>query len=211
VNFWLSKWDGITEIDPAGNNTVLIDPLSIDAGVQPKAYVPNGTLAANKIAAGPGKIVINIELFGSELALAISGAQLTANVDAANSDLTTGVALTSGKIGGYVKVSDIIDAVNVFAATCTCSGLTGDLVTYDEATTSATCNGDLTAAQTACETAGEDSCVSIISNCGLLTQGLPLFTDIDSDNDGTPDALSLGATFTAAGAKINGIAPAAMQ
>lgn len=208
VNFWLSKWDGITAIDPAGNNTVLIDPVSLDGGVQPKAYVPNGVLAANKIVAGPGKIVINIELFGSSLALAISGAQLTANVDPAKSALDTGVALTSGKIGGYVKVTDIIDAVNVFASTCTCAAFTEELVTYDPATTTAVCNGDLDAAKVACDTAGEDSCSSIISNCGLLTQGLPLFTDIDSDGDGTPDALSLGATFTAAGAKINGIAAA---
>jgi len=201
INFWLGIWDGITELAQTGN-TIAIDPVSIDAGTQPQAYVPGATLtAAGAVTAGPGTILLTLELLGTPLSLRISGARVTASVDAANSSLDNGVSLNNGKLGGYVKVADVMDAINLYASTCDCLGLNGgNLVNYNPATVTATC-------ATVTDTCAEgDTCSTIATQCPTLAGVIGFIADVDADGDGTEDALSIGATFTAAGATITGVA-----
>ncbi len=207
INFWLGEWgndmDGmpITMLDPAGSNPILIDPASIDTGTQPLAYIPDATLAGTAVEAGPGVFQLALELLGTPLVLRVSAARVEADVDLANSSIDGGVALTNAKLGGYVKTEDIINAINLFASTCTCLGIGQDPLITPEGV----CNANADATQ--CETDGEDTCAQIASNCTLLSV-VPTLADIDADGDGEFDAVSIGATFTAAGATIQGVAEA---
>lgn len=203
VNFWIGQHD----VDPfedfaATANPVLIDPQSFDDGAQPQAYLPDASVEGGAVAAGPGSVKIEIELFDSPLQLVISEARIEADVDAANSDLAdnSGVSLESGKLGGFVQVRDIFVAVNEFAsASCDCLGLDGaDLV-------------DVETGQ--CADVDATTCVDDQATCGdvadacQLFQAVGIFADIDVDGDTMGDAVSIGATFTAAGAEITGVAP----
>jgi hypothetical protein len=204
VNFWLGEWgtdaDGnvITALDPAGNNPLLIDPASIDSGAQPLAYIPDAQLDGGAVDAGPGVFQLAIELLGTPLVLRVSAARVQADVDFPNSSIDGGVALTNAQLGGYVKAEDIVEAINVFATTCECLGLNGAPLLGDTG-----CSPNADAA--ACTDAGEDTCAQIASNCNLLS-AVPALADIDADGDGELDAISIGATFTAAGATIQGVA-----
>ena len=206
INFWLGQWgndmngDPITALDPAGSNPILIDPESVEAGTQPLAYIPDAELAGGSVVAGPGVFQLALELLGTPLVLRVSAARVEADVDLANSSIDGGVALTNAQLGGYVKTEDIVSAINLFASTCTCLGIGQDPLLSDTG-----CNPNADAM--ACETAGEDTCSQIAGNCAILS-ALPALADIDADGDGEFDAVSIGATFTAAGASIEGVAPA---
>lgn len=201
INFWLGEWDGIDALAETGGNTVLIDPVSIDQGAQPQAYVPGATLADGTVTAGPGTIAITIDLLGTPLSVRISGAQIEADAGA-NSDLETGVQLDNGVIGGYVTGSDLSAALNAYiSGSCECLGLEGPLLTWDQATGTGTC------ASVVGNSCGEgDTCGTIGSLCSSLF--LIAAPDVDTDGDGVADALSIGAEFTAVGAQITGVAAA---
>ena len=203
VNFWVGDWDGITGYDPAGGNAVKIKPESIDAGAQPQAYLPDALLANNKVEAGPGTFILSIDLLGSPLELRLVSTRITADLNAAASSIDNGVALTNGKLGGVIRVEDIIVGVNKFAETCTCLGISGELIDWDNASQSGTCQD--TAGST-CVADGEDTCDSIADNCSLIADLLPGFADVDLDGDEQFDGFSLAATFTTVGAKITGVA-----
>ncbi|QDG50881.1 hypothetical protein FIV42_09090 [Persicimonas caeni] len=200
ANFWLGE--------DAGDGTYLIDPASIDQGTFPQARVPNATINGDQFSAGPGVVQLSIDLLGTPLSLRISNAQLEATID--DTDLSDGVTMTDGKLGGVVKVSDILDGLNGFASTCTCMGLEGDdLISYDpsDIAGTATCNAGAPEGD-ACEQAGEGTCGTIASNCDTLVGVLPFLADIDTDGDGSADAVSIGAKFETTGATFSGIATA---
>lgn len=204
INFWLGEWDGIEALAETGGNTVLIDPVSIDQGAQPQAYVPGATLADGTVTAGPGTIAITIDLLGTPLSVQISGARIEADAGT-NSDLETGVQLDNGIIGGYVTGEDLSDAVNAYIkGSCECLGLgQTDLIEWDRATASADCAAIPEEGNT-CEEG--DTCGTIGSLCSsLFVLAAP---DVDTDGDGLADALSIGAEFTAVGAQITGVAAA---
>ena len=207
VNFFIGEHDvadfATTGFQPSAN-PVVINPQSFDEGAQPQAYLPDASVTAGAVVAGPGSVKIQIVLFDSPLNLTISRARIETDVDAANSALddTTGVSLTSGKLGGVVKVSDIFAAVNEFAeASCACLGLMGEPLVNVE-TGGCSDNAD----KTQCDTDGNTTCSEVAGACGLFS-AVALFSDVDTDGDGLSDAVSIGAAVTAAGADINGIAP----
>jgi hypothetical protein len=205
VNFWIAEHavDPFEMFIAEGGNQVLLDPQSFDSGAQPQAYLPDATLESGAVAAGPGSVKIEIELFDSPLQLIISEARIEADVDAANSDLadTTGVALTSGQLGGFVQVRDIFVAVNEFATnSCDCLGLDGaDLVDVE--------TGMCTEVDASGCVDDQATCGEVADACSLF-QAVGIFADIDVDGDTTGDAVSIGATFTAVGAEITGVAEA---
>jgi hypothetical protein len=187
----------------ANANPVLLNPASFDMGSQPQAYLPMASATAGAVTAGPGAVKIEISLFDSPLQLTISQARSDAQIDAANSALdASGVALTSGQLGGVVKIRDIFVAVNEFAAgSCACLGLGAEqLVDPDSGTCSANANAQ------ACADAGEDTCDQVAGACSLFG-AVGLFADVDLDGDGLNESVSIGAGYTAVGATINGVAP----
>jgi hypothetical protein len=204
ANFWLGERDDTANtIDPAGSNGVMIDPESIDQGTHPTAYLPMGNLADGVVTAGPGTVNLAIAIVGLNLNLIISNAMIEAEVDAANSSLEAGVALTNGKLGGIVLADDIIAAVNAVASTCTCLALEGELLEKDamgifQCATPDTAGCDENVSE-------ESTCLTLVDQCALLALLPDISTDVDVNGDGLNDAVSVGATFTAAGAVIGGV------
>lgn len=216
MNFFLGEYDE--------NNNLLIDPASIESGTYPQARVENATIDGSSLSAGPGMVRLNIEVLSTPLSLVISQAKIEAEIDTANSSIADGIVMTGGKLGGVVRVDDVLDALNGYVeTTCGCLGLEDKpLVTYDPNNISCFrdaddpedgmyqgeecgCNSD-SAGQDACTAAGEDTCTSIASNCGLIYSVLPTVADVDTDGDGTNDAISIGTTFETEGAVFTGIA-----
>src|SRR5690554_1315761 len=103
INFFLGQYDG---------DKLMINPSSIDQGTYPLAYLPNANLTSTgAVTAGPGNVILNLELFGTTLELNNREAKVSASVDAANSGADTGVSLLTGKLGGLIIVNEIFDAV----------------------------------------------------------------------------------------------------
>jgi hypothetical protein len=204
ANFWLGERDDTSSpINAAGSNGVMIDPESIDQGTQPTAYLPMGELAGGSVTAGPGTVNLAIAIVGLNLNLLISNAKISADVDLDNTSLEGGVALTNGKLGGYVLADDIISAVNSVASTCECLGLEGELLEKDASGIYQCATPDTAGCD---ENVSEEStCLTLVDQCALLALLPDLSTDVDVNGDGVNDAVSVGATFTAAGAIIGGI------
>lgn len=214
INFLLGELDGIDTIttDGSATNPVLIDPQSFDEGSFPQARIPNATLADDgSVTAGPGNARLQLELLGATINLAIRQAQVNAMVpETPASDLEDqGVFLMEGELGGFTTVADLFDALNTFAETCTCLGIPDgeQLISYDP---NDPLNGETTSCNSTAEdnadscTGDQDTCGTIASNCGLVTQVGGGLADLDTDGDGAPDAISIALKFTAAGANITG-------
>ncbi|MFP4597843.1 MAG: hypothetical protein ACLFVJ_06310 [Persicimonas sp.] len=201
LNFWLGEYNDADEL--------LIDPASIDDGSYPQAVVENAVIQDGSLSAGPGSVALSIDLLDTPLSLLISQAQIEAEVDMDNSSIEDGVALTDGKLGGVIQVTDIYDGINSFAGSCDCLGIDEPLIDYSidgEGNLSAECNENADA--DACAEAGEDSCETIGGQCTLLSSILPSFADVDLDDDGVEDSISIGAEFSTEAAAISGVADA---
>lgn len=191
-------------------SAIEIDPNSVDQGTFPQAQVDNAKIDGDKLSAGPGSVKLSIDLLDTPLELVISNAQIEADVDTTQSTIADGIWLTNGKLGGVVRIDDILDGVNNFASTCDCMGLSGDdAISYqaNDVAGTAECNVGTTEAD-ACTADGQDSCATIAKNCSLVVNVLPLLADIDTDNDGTNDAVSVGAKFETVGTTFSGIGSA---
>ncbi len=194
VNFFLGQYDG---------DKLMINPASIDKGTYPLAFLPTAKLtSAGAVTAGPGNVILNLELFGAELELSIRKAQISANVDAANTSATTGVSLLKGKLGGMVIVNEIFDAVNDVAKTCDCLKLAAGTKLINYSTGTAVCAD--TAANT-CEV--DTTCKTLATNCVVITAASAV-ADMNYSGGEQNDALSLAATFEAKAVKIEGVGAA---
>ena len=217
VNFYLGEPDGeFTAPDPAGGNTYKIDPASFDEGVFPQARIDVATLSGTDVTSNSGTVAIAIELLGAVLNLRVTAARVAATVDLDRSgfDDGTGVALVDGSLGGVIRISDVIDALNNFLDTnCDCiTGFEGSYISTDAEGAYVCAEG---ADTTTCDPDNEtqDICVAIADNCGLAVGFLPALADIDADNIGggdcadseTCNATSVGLTLEAHGAQITGV------
>lgn len=195
INFFLGQYD--TE------EKLKINPASIDAGTQPLAFLPGAKLTATGgVTAGPGNVILNLELFGTSLELSIREAKVTASVDAANSSLEEGVSLTTGKLGGLIIINEVFDAVNKVADTCSCLGLAAGTKLIDYSSSVPAC-ADVS--ENTCD--AESTCAVLAQNCGMLTAAGMLADQDYAGGEG--NAISLGATFEAKAAVIDGIGVAA--
>ncbi|MFW6054110.1 MAG: hypothetical protein ACOC9J_04795 [Persicimonas sp.] len=208
INFYLGVYE---------NDALMIDPASLDSydeddgtGTYPVARIEDAEIDGDQLTAGPGILTLSLELFeGTPLSLTIQQAQIEATVDQDQSNADDGVWLTDGKLGGVVKVTDLYDQINAFAEDCGCLELDGEpLVSYDE--------DDLSQDTTECSLENEDAntcdennddesaCYTLGDFCDMLPM-LVQVADIDTDDDGNEDALSIGATFGTEGATVEGI------
>jgi hypothetical protein len=210
LNVWLGE-----NFTPPAPTDLLIDPASVDEGTYPQAVVPNAKIENGVLTAGPGTVNLSISLgalLSEPLSLRISQARIEATVDESSS-IEDGIVISSGdpatyggKLGGAVRLDDLIGAVNSFADTCTCFGLEGeDFIIYDASTPDVkpACNDAYTT--DSCDP--ESTCVSITQVCPLVGV-FGTLTDVDTDGDGTDDAISIGTTFNTTGVNITGIAEA---
>lgn len=214
INFLLGQQDGdFLAPDAAGGNQYKINPASFDQGVWPQARIGNATLAGTSVSGGPGVVALSFTLFGINLNLRIVAAQVEASVTSTEG----GVKLENGKLGGVLRINDLVGAVNNFAATnCGCLMLdNAPLINGDNVADGYSCTG---VTQSTCENgAGEfDSvCAQVSEQCGLVATALPALADVNSEaigtecyDDETCDSLSVGFRFEAAGAVITGVGAA---
>ncbi len=225
VNFLLGEPEGaFTAPDPAGGNLYKINPSSLDEGTWPQARAESAKLEGAAVSGGPGQLVLALSLFGANLNLKVSGVQFKANVDVASSALPdTGVALTGGELGGFIKMEDLASEINTFVAGCPCvqgangMPLTGGLLTYTPGDIAGTLECAPGTSAMTCDSADErqDICKQLVGTGCALVPGIGDLADVDSRNLGSEcyvsrvnncDSLSIGARFTAAGAKIVGVA-----
>lgn len=194
INFFLGQYD--TE------EKLKLNPASLDAGTQPLAFLPGAKLTATGgVTAGPGNVILNLELFGTSLELSIREAKVSASVDAANSSLEEGVSLTTGKLGGLIIVNEVFDAVNKVADTCACLGLpSGTKLIAD-----GSCFDEDKLAENTCD--AESTCATLATSCAAIT-GAAILADQDYAG-GEANAISIAATFEAKAAVIDGVGVAA--
>jgi hypothetical protein len=197
--------------DAQGGNFYEINPSSYDAAGQPLATLPMANSTGGLITTGMGNLILIVDFVGAGLVLPIRLAQLQATLAPNRSSLPDkGIALDGGTLGGIVKLTEMYDAINDFAANnCTCYTNSNpnnpDLVIYSSAS-NASCNSSISA--NACGNSGVDGACRELRDTFCNQIGLiPLFADVDSNNPGTNcggscDSLSVGASFTAHGARI---------
>ncbi len=192
VNFFLGKYDG---------DDLLINPASFDQGAQPLAYLPGANLTGTDLKAGPGNVMLSLELFGATLDLSVRQARITAEVDEANSSIEDGVTLTTGKLGGLIVINEVVDAINTFADTCECLPLDGKKLIAPDENGSLTCHASVGTNPThTCD--AEEPCGLIASNCLMI----PLVATMGDQTVNGQDAISVGATFEAEAVTVAGIA-----
>ncbi|RVU48163.1 hypothetical protein EA187_01620 [Lujinxingia sediminis] len=183
----------------------IIDPASFDSGVAPQAVLPNATIVddggVSVVEAGPGTVVIVLELFGLELSLAVRNAVISADVVAEESSLETGVTLENGRLGGLVLFQELVDTINNVTATCECLGNPEKLINMEAESACI----EYTEAELAGCVDDESICGDIAENCSAVTSLAPALVVHDVDGDGEKDAISVGMTFEAEPAVIAGV------
>lgn len=187
---------------------VYIDPLAFEEGGHPEAFLPNALITEVGedllVTAGPGTVVITLDLFDVELELAIRNAKIEAYAVASADGLENGVILEDGILGGLILFTDIAEALNKFMVGCDC--LDNPDPFLDASGPTATCG--MSEAQKemvdGC-TGDEDLCGTIGGFCDVLGLAPALAADIDTTGDGTPDAFSAGLFFEAEATVILGL------
>jgi len=211
VNFFL----GADEDDPAdptdnfsGTETFLIVPDSLKPDGTPLITFAGASVAGGVIEAGPSQFIVPISIEDPPLNLVLTVDEASMNADITNG--ANGYELGNGTLCGYITIEQIFNALNDFmGGSCGCLGYTGEAIymnadeEWECATFVSTCNPDDP------ETGSiQEICGQIGQYCGMAAGLLPQFLDVDVDGDGAGDAISLGATFGATSAVLNGEVPA---
>jgi len=209
VNFYLGA-DVDDPEDPtdnfSGTEEFTIMPESLTTEGDPLITFAGASVMGGKMHAGPSQFVVPIEIPDPPL-------DLTLTVDSAivNADIAwdNGYKLSNGELCGYVTIDQIFAALNDFAVTsCDCLNLEGDLI-EGIGTGAYSCGGSDPACIPDDPETGDmqEICGTIANYCDTAVVLLPSFLDVDADEDGTGDAISLGATFGATSAVLgDGIA-----
>jgi hypothetical protein len=205
----------------------LVSPESFDRGAHPQVQFHPAKLDDGDYEAGPSRLVLDFGVRGiGALVLRIYGATIEADVDTLESDIDgDGVVVDNGKLGGYVLLEDIVGLLNNLLEPCNCLDTPLKAIQYP-----GTPEGDPDLFPDGCATGeapDEDcelTCADMVEqqadqcggSSGLVCEdtdqicsfigGLPDLADLDSDNDGQLDALSIGAIFEMKGARIGGVA-----
>ena len=177
-----------------GTFTVLEDSLDVLGNpsiVFESATVTNGTLAS-----GPDDFMLPLQLpeFNLDLTLTISETSLAGTLDLGTDG--AGASVRDGTLCGYIRFSEIIEALNAFVAgNCGCLDLPGDLVVETDGSLSCTPAGNVS-----CDANDdiEKICPQIVQFCGPIIIAMPMLLDVNGEG------ISLGARFAAAPARIVG-------
>ena len=237
LNFYLAEYGEEVSGKPGKGTSVAINPASFDKGTQPEAQVAPAQLQDGSIEAGPGQVSLqfNIPQIG-ELSLDVNGAKVEGNINSSESELEgSGVVIEDGKLGGYVRLRDVVTSINGVLENCGCLNnpdpSSNPVLSIPNENTDdpdlcpssnpncdqpIACSTDQesgkefsTLADNQCSEKEDGQVCTLVSDvCGLNPgQLLKDQTDLDTDGDGYPDAVSIGAVFDMTGATIDGIAP----
>lgn len=209
ANFYLGA-DADDPVDAtdnfSGDEEFYVMDETLDEDGNPLITFAGGAITGGMLAAGPAQFIIPVQIaeYGIDIQLTVDAAQMEAEIGMGTN---LGYTLANGILGGYVQAAQIFAALNSFVgANCTCLGITGDILLFvDDAWTCAEIPGTNT-----CDDQDEieSLCPEIGSYCNTVVSALPLVLDLDTDEDGTADAATVGATFGATSADLLGPMPA---
>jgi hypothetical protein len=179
----------------------LVDRSSFVPGTADPVYVfPGGRLMGSAFSTGPadfpltlslGDIVLNLNL----RSVLIEGALAT---DA------SGIIVMNGRLGGVVTLQNLYEAFNAFllSDTCDCLGISAPVITFDPLADEWVC-AQVDGSGCAPDTDGE-TCGTIVEFCQFAVATFGNAADVDTDEDGDPDALSIYMTFSMVGTDLLG-------
>lgn len=193
----------------SGTASFLVEPNSFQAGTaMPLIHFPDSAIASGVLAAGPAQFRLNLPVLGTALELVVDGTQLEAAVSEGALGADGGLAMggvEGGKLGGFVGLENLATAFNTYLdGACSCVAKNDDSQPYlgtavsgsKVTITSNVKNGS------ACTGEDEDTCAQI---AGFLPAIAGLISpDIDGDDDGIDEAISIGVRIWATSAKIDG-------
>ncbi|MFW5965997.1 MAG: hypothetical protein ACOCV2_00705 [Persicimonas sp.] len=190
-----------------GNGDFYIASDSLDDNGDPRSDFPSASVTDGLFYVDDGEAPLMLPA-GSDLAeVEVQGIELEADVES-GADLEAGgrVELSNGELAAEVLLDDLFGAINDVAEQCSCIDR-DSLPLYTEESSGWTCNATNDDANQCSGTGNPCEFFSEPSQCDLAAGFIEDEADLDTDNDGEVDALSLGATFEAVGAKIEGEAP----
>lgn len=188
---------GAQRSEAAESDAVELDPSTIDRGVAPLFTFDEARVQDGRLVAMQGELELEASFNGVLLKPVIHDVQVRAELDATSD----GLLLRNGEIGGRVELAQLYGEMNAVAAGCDCLGLDGPLVRAADG--EAACAAPDTAA---CAAAEREVCTGLVEVCPVLGLIAANIADIDADNDGTNESISLGALFETQPVRITGVA-----
>ncbi len=218
--FYGADGDADTANNATGQSSFVVNPSSFATGtMQPIIAFTDASIASSTLSAGPSIFRLSIPLLGASLDLAINGTRFESSVAQGPLGADKGLAMggtDGGKLGGYVAMRDLAAAFNTYLnAECTCVSKKNaalDYVEINTGATSETLNINIKDGE-ACTGEGEDTCKQAgdgLGDFGAILGGL-LSPDIDSNEDGVKESLSIGVRLKATSATISGVAECTAQ
>lgn len=178
----------------AGTGTVNVNDDSFLPGTfNPLINFADASISSGMLNAGPSLFILAINIDVISLSLTISGATIEAPVEVgANGKGLQNVDSERGKLGGYVQMEDVVGALNAFADS-SCGCLNSDKPLAEIVSEGkGKCNKAPADGITCDENdSTEGICVQLNDFCSAAF--IFLKPDIDGDNNGVVDSLSLGA------------------
>jgi hypothetical protein len=125
----------------------------------------------------------------------LSGAVIAGDVE--EDDL--GLSLTGGTLAGAVSLDELFTGLNTYlmSDSCSCLGLREPLIDLD----TRICRS---VDSSTCADMGQDICATISGACGLLVPIVAGQAELDTDNDGELDSLSIYLYVEMDGTNISG-------
>ncbi len=180
-------------LDSTNGGEFLLLPDSLDDQGMPLIVFQDMSLSAGTLHGGPSMFIVQLPLFGpTPMTLILDNAMIEGTLSVVNGDKAS---ISQGKLGGVVRKAVIVEALNGFVdSSCSCLGLGQPLI--DPATDKCATGGS----SAACD----EPCASLYSYCSLATMMFGTILDIDLDQDGITDSMSIGLQFQSIPAKIVG-------
>lgn len=215
--FYGADADADLENNAAGTSAFTVNPSSFLEGTStPLIGFEGASIAAGVLSAGPSLFQLSVPIVGAQLDIAVSNTQLEGVVavgpNGKGLTMDGDVAIhgdASGdtygaKLGGVIKKSDLIAALNHYMDTCDCTYKNSAQETVTEFIST---TGDTAKCNTATCTGEGQACTALPSYCSVLI-GL-VSPDVDLTDDGKTtslgDGISVGVFVKATSASISGV------
>mgnify|MGYP000112000107 CR=1 FL=1 len=193
-----------TDDDPATRQQYLADRASFLPGyVTPRSRFRGGVMEASQLEVGPAdQFSLVLPVADARLAMLIEDVYLEGTVRRDSQ----GIALFNASLAGVLTAQSFVDTVNEYltSESCTCLGLEGPLIDLRLGTSNEACVGEFTTRD--CNDQ-EGICTAIAGTCGIFMSLLSGSLDLDTDEDGQPDAFSVYLRLSGQGTQITGLAP----
>lgn len=191
----------------AGEGEFVIDPRSLNADGTPISSFANTSVADGRLVAAEGNAVLMLPLdFNAQVVspVRVQKISIEADVDP-DADLMSGggVKLNNGVLSGIVDSSEFFGALNSMADNCRCIQSDPLYVADDSGVW-----GCVDSIESSGCASSDEICQTFSNQrmCEAIGEIINDNADVNTSGGETNDALSLGATFSAVGASIVGVA-----